>query len=131
MDERYGSPGLPSGWTRQGVQAPINVTKLFKAAGAREGHGGVKWLGTLGLALVAGAPHRVRDELVEFIWLKGRHSPNDVKPSDVWDRLVELVRAQDEGGEWYIDRIIDPEVSPKPGEKASDKDKPRRKGGAA
>lgn len=118
---------LPAGWSRQGLQVPTHLANAFRQTSALHGAGGVKVQGTLAVALLLGLPDDVRAALFRYIALESMVKPGDIDPDKVWGVLAKAMRRRaDAGGaesdEWYIDRILDPELTPPPGEKATDKD---------
>lgn len=115
---------LPPGWNRQQLTVPTALAHEFRGLSAAEGYGGAKNLGTAALALFCGLPDRAKEALVEWVILQIRRDPARVTPGGAWEVVVESLR-DGETGEWYLDRVLDPEVTPRPGAKASDAAKKR------
>ena len=123
---------LPKGWARLGLQVPADVAREFRAAGAVEGPGGVKRLGTGAALVMLGMPDHVREAVLAYVALATARNPRGASPAEAW-RVAELAMAHgatDEGVGWIIDRIMDPEVTPPAGRKASERPagKKRRSG---
>lgn len=119
-------PYLPPGWTRQMMQLPTTLASILRGAVAEEGYGGVKAIGTAAVAMYLGAPPAVREALMEYVLLSTRRDPNNVDIDRAWAVVEQTIRA---GSQTHrVDRILDPEVTPRPGAKASDR--ARRKTGS-
>jgi hypothetical protein len=121
---------VPSGWQRQGLQVPDSVAEKFKAQAARAGVGGIKALGTAAIAIITEMPDDLRYALMRKAGNDTWPDPADFKPRDMWRMLVALILAEagemtdqqaSERAGWYIDKILDPELTPEPGKKASDR----------
>ena len=117
---------LASGWTRQGIQLPMDIGKFFRAVAADQGSvAGIKTLGTAAIALILGMPKEQRDAICRYVAQANWGDPNQlITPEKIWEIFRESFGLREgEDGEWYIDRILDPEVTPPPGQKASDKER--------
>lgn len=122
---------MRDGWVRQAAQIPKGLGARFRDLAAQQGSGGVKSLTTIGLALVTEMPPEYRAALVRYLAQKTVIDPDGVKPGELYTFLRQMIledeRTPDSGGaRWYIDRILDPELTPPPGEKASDRKKANR-----
>lgn len=100
------------------------------------GHGGVKTLGTVAIAILLAFEKDDLDVLCKYVRQKTWDSPEGLDKR----RVLELVKILlNESGDsipivepvWYVDKIVDPEVSQPPGKKLSDKNKPKGKRGRA
>lgn len=134
-------------WARQSLQLPPGVMNQFRDVAADQaGWGGVQVMGTAAIALLVGMPKDLRDAVCEYVAAKTWKGGDQVDVQEAWRVFIEAMRLQvDESlkthpGEpsmeavnaprWFISRILDPEVTPPPGQKASDKTKARdRKSG--
>lgn len=105
---------------------PNRHAKLFRDVGADIGYGGGKLLGTLAVAIANGLDAGTRKTLIKYVKQKTWEEPNKLQGR----RVVELMRMlldEDQGSDpdiepvWYVDKIVDPELSPEPGNKLSDK----------
>lgn len=118
---------MKQGWVKQATQVPKSLGDKFKEAASIQGGGGVKMLSTVALAIVTEMPDDYRKALVRYTAQKTVFSPEELEPKDLWEFLRHMI-AKDLYGtdeikraDWYIDRILDPELTPEPGKKASDK----------
>lgn len=116
--------GVPPGWTRLMVQIPLDLAKIFRVASDAEGRGGNKVLGTAMVACFLGAPAHVRDALAQYALVAMRGDPNNVSIEEAWKVLLTALaigeRREGESPTHYISRILDPELTPAAGQKASD-----------
>lgn len=129
-DRRYRQyVSLPTGWTRQSIQLPIAISETMRVAAQSEGYGAHKLLGTAAVSVLLGMPKEVRDSIIDYVSLTTRRDPTALDPREVWEKLVQLLTARGEAKyEHFVDRILDPELTPVPGEKKSDKQSKKAKG---
>lgn len=128
--------GLPPGWIRQALQVPTHLGLGFRQASTGQGFGGIKLNGTAAIALLLGLPPKAREALLRYIAVETMVAPGNVDPDQAWKVIVASLEANaadgdnDDGAvpEWYIDKIVDPELTPPPGKKASDRKKPPERG---
>ncbi|MCB9902533.1 MAG: hypothetical protein H6826_14405 [Planctomycetes bacterium] len=113
---------IQQGYTRVGLTVPTPLAKRFRDMSDRYGPRGVKKMGTLALSLLAGLPDETIQELL--LWaFSAEQNPLKSDPAGAALALAELVRKRageeleargvDNGDaltEFYIDRIIDPEI---------------------
>lgn len=127
-ESRHGK--MAAGWKQQQLQLPLEMGAVFRAEATQKGANAVKILGTLGVGVLLGMPARVREEL--FVWGMKQtwDGPEALTIEAVWEQFKQqLAEARIEAGDktepeeirWEITRILDPEVTPPPGQKASDK----------
>lgn len=127
---------MKAGWVRQAAQIPAGLAKRFRALADTQGGGGVKSLTTIGLSLVVDMPEEYRDALVRYLAQKTVLNSDGTKPGEMyafWRQMVLHDQAAAKGDDerdakWYIDRILDPELTPEPGKKASDKQRRKVEG---
>ncbi|GIK18648.1 MAG: hypothetical protein BroJett004_08120 [Planctomycetota bacterium] len=112
-------PRLPRGWTRQQMTLPTALATEFRGASEAAGYGAGKLLGTAAVAVFLGLPDHARIALVDWVMTTSWKAPQAVRPEEAWKVVVNALREPD--GRWYLDRVLDPEVTPRPGEKASEK----------
>lgn len=128
---------VPDGWRRQGLQVPTRVATKFQAQSSKAGVGGIKVLGTAALAIITEMPDDMRFALMRRVAQQTWPDADEFVPKDIWRLLIALVVAEsgivdnkapdaEERIRWYVDRILDPELTPPPGEKASDRRKGKR-----
>lgn len=122
---------MPDGWQRQGLQVPEAVGEKFKMQASKAGVGGIKALGTAALALITEMPDEFRYALMRRAGNYTWPDPRELNPRDMWTMLVSLIlqdaklldpKSEDvqDRVNWYIDKIMDPELTPEPGRKRSD-----------
>lgn len=123
---------VPDGWIKQNIQLPEKLGKEFRQEAGGRQHGGVKLLGTAAIAFIMSLEPDERLVLMKFVQMNTWGSP-DALDRQKLKRLV--LRLIDESGasagptpkvdaddaEWYVDRILDPELTPEPGKKQSDR----------
>ncbi|MBL0920727.1 MAG: hypothetical protein IBJ10_01220 [Phycisphaerales bacterium] len=119
--------GEDAAWWQQGLTVPRDLAKVFKAEAETAGPGGFKAVGSAAIALYLGAPPHVREALALFVTIVSRKDPQLVTPEAVW-HVFEAAMAQSDvninfSAEWFVNRILDPEVTPAPGQKASDRER--------
>lgn len=116
------------GWTSQYLTLPHDLALTFRAESDRFGYGGLKVSGTAAIAAFLALPEQVRDALC--LWLVMlRRNPGEVTPEAAYRVMAKAMGAPADilSGEspavtqWVIDRLLDPEITPPPGEKASDR----------
>jgi len=109
-------------WTQQALQIPIDLAAILRAEAKQKQSGSIKVLGSAAVALLLGMPSDVRDGLAKWVLQSAWDDPSKITPEAAWTHFLEILK---EGtvGERYIDRIVDPEVRPKSGQKASDRKK--------
>lgn len=141
------SESVTPGWVRLTLQVPAWLAKDFRLMAQSTGTAGVKYAGTAAVATMLGLPDPVRDELIRLVVRRTWSNPEALPMWEVSEMIKEemleyLKEKQDEGGKefvatdedektkWYISRILDPEITPPPGQKASDRAKgePKDKG---
>lgn len=128
--------GLPAdGWTKFSTQLPKDMAEQFRALAASSGSGGSKILTTVAISIVLSMKPEDRDALARYVVQRTWGGTKTFEPKSVYEGLKAMIRQQ-EGGEpagkgdrWYVDRILDPEVTPEPGKKRSDR-KTRREDSA-
>lgn len=116
---------MPPGWKRVSLQIPIPLSKIWTAEAEAKGVSSIKVMGTAMMALFLGMPEDVRNALFLQVSQMTWKNRLDVDPDAVWKTLRAMVEAH-EGGEplarvWQMDRLLDPEVTPARGQKASDR----------
>lgn len=110
--------GVAKGWIKESIQIPVQISDNLSIASQREGHGSKKILCTIAIALMLGLPDDIRKRLYDYIIVRAR-APYGIDPDDLWKELVSVI-AEEPDVVYYVSRILDPEVTPEPGEKASD-----------
>ena len=132
--ERQGR--LPAGWQQQGLSLPISLRKTLAAEARSKGQGGIKLIGTAAIGAILGIPegsrHRFLMKITELSWKKDLA---DIEPAEYFRILMESLEedifAEDSSEPmWEVTRILDPELTPPPGKKQSDRDKSRKRGSA-
>lgn len=122
---RQGRPA--PGWVQQSIQIPEAMREEFRAeAGRIPGHG-VKMLGTLAVGLYLGLPDEIQRRM--YHWLNDRLYKDGGEPKLTARQVLEAFVAISEEidsqsvqtGEHVLTRILDPELTPEPGKKASDR----------
>lgn len=93
-------------------------------------------MGTAALAVFLGAPDYVQDEVTDWAVIATRRDPQMIDPKEAWERAVgaylrHQIRtsargdvARQEELTHYVSRILDPELTPPPGDKQSDRERP-------
>lgn len=120
---------IPDGWEGQGLQIPKWLRTELREAAGEFGNGGVKVIGTAAIAIVMALEPEQRATLCRYVFQKTFNDPDGLNKK----RVLELVKLMvNEGDEnvaplvepvWYVDKIVDPELTPEPGKKASDRAK--------
>lgn len=124
---------IPEGWAGQGLQLPRDMVKIFREESGEFGHGGVKVLGTAAMAVLLALDPEDRRMLCNYVWQKTRRDPSSLEKGRVLELLkMLLLDNQDDVAPvieptWYVDKIVDPELSQPPGKKLSDKKRNKRK----
>lgn len=127
MAKKKGEDPAPSGpWLQQNLQVPRDLALLLRAEADRVGAGGVKISGTAALVSYLALPSHVREALNLWVTIALRRSPDLITPEGAKQVLAAAVEnpGADFSGtaEWFVNRILDPEVTPEPGRKKSDMD---------
>lgn len=126
---------MKDGWIKQATQVPRGLADRFKQQSQAQGGGGIKVLSTVALAIASEMPEEYRRALVRYTVQKTVYDPSDLNPADLWKFLEQMVihdhlhkaAREEQSAKWYIDRILDPELTQEPGKKPSDKAKQQRK----
>lgn len=131
---------IPEGWEGQGLQIPKWLRAELRQAAGDFGNGGVKVIGTAAIAFIMAMEPSQRDTLCRYVFQKTFKSPHGLDKKRVLELVKMLLAEQDENSaivvepEWFVDKIMDPELTPEPGKKQSDKQRPddgqRKQGGA-
>jgi len=127
-------------WARQGLQLPPNIAKEFKELAATQAaFGGVQVMGTAAIALFLGMPKDLRDSVCDYVVRNAWKELDGVTASQAWRAMTETMVAEIEAAskmerkpgepsiahpddpKWYLDRILDPDITPPPGSKSSQK----------
>ena len=130
---------VPEDWSKQGFQLPKHMMKRFRELSGEYGHGGVKILGTAAVSLLLALDEEDRNTLCKYVFQKTHRNADELEEKRVLELLKILLNERDEETAkmvepvWYVDKIVDRELSPEPGKKWSDrhpdeKDE-RKKGG--
>lgn len=129
---------IPEGWAGQGLQLPRDMVKVFREESGDFGHGGVKVMGTAAMAVLLALDPEDRRTLCNYVWEKTRRDPGSLEKGRVLELLkMLLIDSQDDDVApevepiWYVDKIVDPELSQPPGKKLSDKNKNQRRDNTA
>lgn len=114
----------PSGWVQQNVQIPRVLRDMFREDASSKSFG-VKRMGTGALALFLGLPDEAQEAILRWIDLVSPEHPEDITPENAWRVFSAAMSAAPRNTrdptQWFIDRFLDPEVTPPPGQKASDR----------
>ena len=126
-------------WTKQSMQLPKHVSREFRNIAAESGTAGVKMLGTVGSSLVVAMPVDMREELMLYAVQQTWKTGDGLDASKLWSLFEHLVFERrgidlkdekhpivqppknEDGEEWAVRTIHDPELTPPPGEKLSDR----------
>lgn len=129
---------VPEGWTQISFQVPSEIAKVFREVGASSGHGGGKLLGTAAIAFINSLDAGDRQLLMRYVKDKTWSDPKGLDPARV-KALVQMILGEEDENTapivepvWYVDKIADPELTPEPGKKWSDrqqKSDDRKQGG--
>eukprot|EP00392_Amoebophrya_sp_AT5.2_P016169 g16414.t1 len=125
------------GWSRQQMQIPEDLRKIFAAESRYRGQGSVKILGALAVGALLGMPAKARDRAYLKVTRASWGDGKELTPERVFEffmQSIEEAQEEDEqtsGTLWEVTRILDPELTPPPGEKLSDREESeqRRKSG--
>lgn len=132
-DNRHGM--MRDGWVRQAAQIPAGLSKRFKQVASKQGGGSVKSLTTIGLSLVTDMPSDYRLALTRYLAQRTVVDPDGVREGDLFEFLRQMIiqdersggGSADRGAKWYIDKILDPELTLPPEKKPSDRTPKREK----
>lgn len=121
------------GWTKQGLTIPIALRKTLAAEANRMDSTPVKLIGTAALSVYLGMPEPARANFIVAIHRKTFEKRlEDITPEEFFEMFMGAVSQSEgeaEGGEWHVTRILDPELTPPPGQKQSDRGrKPKKRG---
>lgn len=115
------------GWSRQQMQIPEDLRKIFAAESRYRGQGSIKILGALAVGALLGMPSKARDlaylKVTQASWGDGKH----LTPERVFEFFMQSIEeaqqddAEVETSKWEVTRILDPELTPPPGSKQSDR----------
>lgn len=120
--------GLPDGWTRVQMQLPAATAAYLRAAMQDVGFGSQRLIGTAAILLFLSLNSEVRHAMIDEVSSAARRDPNALGPPEIAAALTRLAEAGE--GSHIIQRIIDPELSPMPGSKLSDRAAKVKKKGA-
>lgn len=115
------------GWAKLGIQLPDHIAEQFRDLAAEAGLGGSKTLMTAAVAILVAMPEADRDALVRFVIQKTYKRSDALDPEDVLNFFRFMNRPHQESAEvkgdprWEVLYIADPELTPEPGNKASDR----------
>lgn len=116
---------MPPGWKRVSLQIPISLARLWGAEAESKGVSSIKTMGTGAVALYLGLPPAVRDEFFQRVQRMTWGGTSDIDPEAIWTLLRAILRAHEAGEtltpQWEVSRILDPELTPARGQKASDR----------
>ncbi len=116
-------------WVQQGLLLPRTLREMLRQdAGAKTL--GIKRIGTAAIALYLGAPEHVQAAMLRWIDITANDHPDDITPEHAWEVFRAAIASdaarsvESEGpSRWFVDRLLDPEISLPPGEKPSDRAK--------
>jgi len=127
------------GWARQQLQIPEDLRKILVAESKYRGQGSIKILGTLAIGVLLGMSQSARDKAYLAVTRASWGEAHDLTPEKVFEIFMQAIeetqRENPESGDheplFEVTRILDPELTPKPGEKQSDREQSskRRKSG--
>lgn len=130
---------IPEGWEGQGLQIPKWLRAELRDAASEFGNGGVKVIGTAAIAFVMAMEPEQRATLFKYVFQKTFNSPTGLEKRRVLELVKMLLADADEHTVpivepvWFVDKIMDPELTPEPGKKQSDRERPgdglRKQGG--
>ena len=150
-ESRAGKPAV--GWTRQTLTVPERMRKEFAEEADRRDSVSVKLMGTAALGVFLGMPEGTRSRfLLEITKASFDRKMEEIGAAGYYDLLIrslvatgEIDRVLKDAGleitektgetaqepKWYVSRILDPEITPPPGQKLSDREESeqRRKSG--
>jgi hypothetical protein len=124
-ESRHGK--IPDGWEAQGLQIPRALRAELREAAGEFGNGGVKIIGTAAIAIVMALEPEERSTLCKYVFQKTFETPEGLNKRRVLELLKMLLVEDDENTAplvepvWYVDKILDPEITPEPGKKWSDR----------
>lgn len=75
--------GSQSGWTKQGVQVPDEIARIFRDDAASLGYGGVKYLGAAALAIITGMTKNQQRAVANYVRDKTWNDPANLEPERV------------------------------------------------
>lgn len=115
---------MAPGWGRVSLQVPLPVVAIWRAEAATKGQSSVKMLGTVATGLLLGMPAPVRDELYLQVSRLSWKGLQDLTPEVLW-QMLRAILAEHEAGrpvgkDWYVDRILSPEITLPPGRRPGD-----------
>jgi hypothetical protein len=118
------------GWTKQGLTIPVGLRKMLAAEANRHASTPVKLIGTAALSLYLGMPEYARTNFVMAIHRATFDKRlEDITPEQFFEMFMEAVSSSEGSSEpeWEVVRILDPELTPPPGEKQSDRKQSNRR----
>lgn len=142
--ERTKFGGRPAGWKRIAFDVPEGMAAKFEAARQRMPTDSVKLLGTAAVGTFVTLPEATQEALYEW----AHHNelrPDRIDYGKVMALLLRMLHdmgaddlpptesapkssPEDRAITHYVSRILDPEVTPPPGEKRSDKGGEKKRG---
>ena len=133
-ETRHGK--VPEGWMKQSFQLPKSLAMEFRDVGGEMGHGGIKILGTAAIAFIMSLDDKDKQIICNYVRQKTWSEPDAIEPSRIKELVRMLIDDKDDSAPiiepvWFVDKIVDPELSQPPGKKLSDKKKPKGKRGSA
>jgi hypothetical protein len=119
------------GWAKVGIQLPDAIADRFKELASEAGLGGSKFLITTAVSILIAMPEADRDALVRYVMQKTYKRPEGLQPEELLDFLKFIMRAREaeptkNDPKWEVMYIVDPELTPQPGQKASDRERKSR-----
>ncbi|PCI10405.1 hypothetical protein COB72_03380 [bacterium] len=118
-------------WTKIGIQLPKEMADDLRDAASSMGHGGVKLMATAAFSILLSLDEDSLQTVCSYVRQKTWDTSDGLKRERVLE-LVKVMITENDGDVpivepiWFVDKILDPELTPPPGKKLSDKK--RRKG---
>lgn len=127
-ESRHGRPA--DGWVKLGIQLPENIAEPFRQLASQAGLGGSKTLMTVAVGLLVALPEADRDALARYVIQQTYRRPDGLNPDELLSFLAHIIQSRPKPAHpdprWEVLYIADPELTPPPGQKASDRARANR-----